>query len=147
MFSRSPHMYISYINSLITILKSGDTTIWLCIPRSLLLQILRRRPLLPVRQQDPVRVRLRGAHGLRQPRLQLQQPRPDEESGHQGHRAPATAPAAHGADGGSGWKGKDYHALKQDGPSGSIVGLTLICDVPLSCPTYLDLTRKFSQFC
>lgn len=71
------------------------------------LQVLRGRPVLPVRQQDPVRVRLRGAHGLRQPRLQLQQPRPDEEPGHQGHRAPAPASAATGLDGRTRWKGTD----------------------------------------
>ena len=41
-------------------------------------QILCWRPILPVRQQDPLRVRLRGADGLRQPRLQLLQPRPDQ---------------------------------------------------------------------
>ena len=36
-------------------------------------QILCRRPVFPLRQQDLVRVRLRGEDGLRQPGLQLKQ--------------------------------------------------------------------------
>ena len=36
-------------------------------------QVLRGRPFLPDGQQNPVRVRLRGEDGLRQPGLQLKQ--------------------------------------------------------------------------
>lgn len=35
-------------------------------PAVCLLQVLRGRPFLPVREQDPVRIRLRGTAGVRQ---------------------------------------------------------------------------------
>ncbi len=57
---------------------SKHTTLNLC---ALHLQVLRGGPLLPVRQQDPLRVRLRRAHGFRQYVLQLQRATPDQETG------------------------------------------------------------------
>jgi len=86
-FERELHSGASYIRvraTLVYELYSG-ASYTLANSAAVVLQVLCGRPLLPVREQDPVRVRLRGATRVRQHGVQPSQPRPYQAT-------PAAAP-------------------------------------------------------